>query len=186
VRFTSHGTKMSHDPSGSLRLVGMSPDCREVQGNYIDPNNFGYVLGKNGVVIGRTGQMGASSAFGIDPSLVRENERNLKNRTISISFDGKTLVLGYCIEGRAVLSKPIPDTQWSCGADGLKLTTINNPNGGFDKLPGRVARIRTSTLYRVGNQLVVKIADSSRGWLLYVWPGHYSYVSWLKFEAVPH
>jgi hypothetical protein len=83
--------------------------------------------------------------------------------------------------GKAVLSKPIPDTQWSRGPDGLKLTTIDNTNEGFDKWPGRLARIRTSTLY-----LVVKIVDSSRGWLLYFWPWRYSYVSRPKLEAVPH
>jgi hypothetical protein len=172
-------------PNGWPPQVGMSSDCREVQGNYVDPNLFGYVLDKHGVVIGRTGQIPAWDAFGLDPSLVRENEKNVKNRTVSISFNGKSLVLSYSIKGSLILSKPVPDTQWSCGADGLKLTTISNPNAGFDKLPGHIARVRTSTLYRVGNQLIVKIADSSKGNLLYVLPWHDSSILWFRFEVAP-
>jgi hypothetical protein len=183
---TAYGTTMSDEyPSGWPLLVGMSPDCREVHGNYIDPNDFGYVLDKHGVVIGRTGQVAASYAFGIDPSLIRENEKKIKNRTISISFDGGALVIGYFIEGKVVLSKTVPATQWSCGTDGLKLTALNNPNAGFDKLPGRMAMTRTSTLYRVGNQLIVRIANASRGRLLYFLPWHDSSILWFKFEAVP-
>jgi hypothetical protein len=49
-----------------LRLAGMSTDCREVQGHYVDPTNFPYAFGKNGVAMGRAGQMGASYAL---PSL---------------------------------------------------------------------------------------------------------------------
>ncbi|HEY6621089.1 MAG TPA: hypothetical protein VIY68_16195 [Steroidobacteraceae bacterium] len=174
-----------HYPSGWPPRVGMSSDCREVEGSYVDPNVFGYVFDKRGVAIGRTGQVPAWDAFGFDPSLVRENEKTIKDRTVSISFDGKTLVLSYSMKGSVVLSKPVPGTKWSCTADGLKLTTINNPNAGFDKLPGHTARIRTSTLYRVGNQLIVKIADSSNGSLLYVLPSHDSSTSWFRFEVAP-
>jgi hypothetical protein len=88
---------MKHEyPSGWPPLVEMSLDCRQVEGNYIDPNDFGYIFGKRterrpkavavgklgevrgGVVAGRTGQIAAWFAFGIDPSLVRHNEKNVK------------------------------------------------------------------------------------------------------------
>lgn len=186
---TACGTTTAHEyPSGWPPLAGMSSDCREVQGTYIDPNHFGFIFDKHGVVseTESTGDVPAWYAFGLDPSLVRFNETNVKNRAISISFDDtKTLVLSYFIEGKIVLSKNIPDTQWSCGKVGLNLITMDNPNAGFDKLPGHVASIRTSTLYRVGKRLIVKIADSGHGTLLYALPWHDSSISWFRFEALP-
>jgi hypothetical protein len=149
---------------------------------------MGYIFDKKGRVLENesTGEVPAWFAFGLDPSLARENQTFLKNRTISISFEGaRMLVLVYAIDGIPVLSKRIPDTQWSCGENGLALTLMNNPHGKIDKFPGEVAVSSISTLYRVGTQLIVKIVESGHGTVLYVFPLHEYSQGGYRFEAVP-
>ena len=184
---TACGTTAVHEyPRGWPPLAGMSSDCREVQGTYIDTNEWGHVFDKNGVVTGNTGEITAWYAFGLNPSSIRSNETQVRNRAISISYDGsEILVMNYYIEGNILLSKRIPDTQWSCSKDGLNLTTMENSDAGFDKLPGSYSGKRTSTFYRVGNQLIVKIINSGQGMLLYALPKHDYSVSWYSFKTLP-
>ncbi|MGO9137243.1 MAG: hypothetical protein ACLP9S_04580 [Syntrophales bacterium] len=186
---SSCGTTEVHKyPQDWLGLSRMSSDCREVQGTYIDTNKIGYIFdnGESGKVIGRTGEIAAWYAFGLDPNAVHSNETNLKNREFSILFaENKVLVINYKIEGNVVISKKIPNTQWSCGKSGLILIAMENPHAHFDKLPGPCSGKRTSTLYRVGEELIIKITESGEGMLLYVLPWHDHTEWWYRFKASP-
>lgn len=173
-------------PSSWPALAGMSANCAEVQGSYIDPNErrwkheqqpdslYGEKLGPQ--------YDKAWIAFGLSPKEVQHETRYAVPRVFSIEMAAdRTVLVKYTIGGMLVSSRSFGRGQWSCNAEGLVLTVFDRKGRGIDKVPYHGHSITRATLYRVREHLYVKSERRSKDWLLHVVPQSYHDVDWLRF-----
>jgi hypothetical protein len=185
----SCGTTSTHQyPTQWPPLVGMSSDCREVRGTYIDLNvtHWEHVDQQQGVVTKTGGTLEAAwLAFGfVDLAALRLNDPNVKSRLFSISVDdADAFIIGYLIDGKVVSSKNFSKAQWSCEKDGLTITTLEKAGSIVDKIPSHGSSKRIATVYRVADQLYVKSIDTASIMLLHVVPEEDIQVRWYRFPA---
>lgn len=169
----------------------MSADCREVSGTYVDPNAMHWqsVEQHGGVTSSRGGTLEAAwPLFGfLDAARLRLNDTTVTSRAFSISFsaDGD-LVIDYYVEGSLVATRRFDRSTWTCGANGLQVTTLERKGAISDLVPNEGWSTRMLGLHRGEGELIVKEMNESRIYFLHMIPRHDDTVRWYRFSTSPH
>lgn len=181
-------TKNQPYPSEWPSLVGMSLDCREVNGIYIDPNVMHWKFESYDAYGGSSKRGGKLEAAwhilfpGTDG--LRLEDTNVKSRAFSLNFDEhNSLAMEYIVDGKIVSSKTIPRESLSCGKDGLTMTTTEKTGAVMDKIPSYGKTSRIATLYRLGSHIYVKSMDNTSGVMVHVLPFNYHDEEWYRFSS---
>lgn len=169
----------------------MSADCREVSGTYVDPNAMHWqsVEQHGGVTSSRGGSLEAAwPLFGfLDATRLRLNDTTVKSRTFSITFSGDgDLVIDYDVDGSPVATRRFDRSTWTCGANGLQVTTLERKGVISDVVPNDGESKRTLGLYREKCALIVKETNEARIYFLHMIPRHDRAVRWYRFSTSPH
>lgn len=176
-------------PPSWPELKAMSADCREVSGTYSDPNlmHWKSVEQHGGVTSKHGGTLEAAwPLFGfLDYNRLHLNDTTVKSRVFSISFaaDGD-LVVDYYVEGSLVSTRRFDTSKWTCGRNGLQVTTLERKGVISDVIPNDGWSTRTVSLYRGRGELVVKEINESKIYFLHVIPRHDHEVRWYRFPLV--
>jgi hypothetical protein len=176
-------------PPGWPELAGMSADCREVAGMYVDPNRMHWqsVEQHGGVTSKRGGSLEAAwPAFGfLDYDRLRLNDSSIRQRAFSIAFapDGD-LVIDYYLERNGVSTRRLDRSKWACDKNGLHATTLERKGVISDLIPNRGWSRRSVSLHRVGSELFVKEINESTIYYLHVLPVHDHEERWHRFPVV--
>ena len=174
-------------PSDWPKLSGMSDTCVEIQGSFVDPNSWRWEREENpgsplGSKYGGTREA-AWIAFGLPAQVVRSEDPKVKSRTFTISIDpDRSVTVRYSIDEKVVTSRSFAKDQWSCGKDGLTITTLDRSGVVLDKYPNQGHAIRRSTIYRVNENLYIKTTYETKARVFYVVPQSFLNVSWLRFS----
>ena len=175
-------------PDGWPSWSGMSADCREVFGTYIDPNVMRWDSNETtdtGVTVRRGGRLDAAWwAFGIRSDALRLNTSREVRRSFSLARHGDEVVLDYYVEGLRAESLTIGEGKWLCTVDGLSLVTRER-FGNIIDAPGHAKTTLTVTLYRIGPQLYVKSSSHADLRLFDFLPWREEDVRWYRFESTP-
>jgi hypothetical protein len=172
-------------------LKAMSADCREVSGTYVDPDAMHWqsVEQHGGVTSSRGGTLEAAwPLFGfLDAARLRLNDATVKSRTFSITFsDDGDLVIDYDVEGSLVATRRFDRGTWTCGANGLQVTTLERKGAISDVAPNDGRSTRTLALHRGEGGLIVKEMNESTIYFLHMIPRHDQAVRWYRFPTSPH
>ncbi|SFV02754.1 hypothetical protein [Pseudoduganella namucuonensis] len=177
------GTSIQPYPDIWPPLTGMSSDCREVQGLYVDPNAWAWER-RGKAVKGEPGAGGTLDAAWIALGFTGQGAPGAGRREFTLAFDGAdTLVMEYLINGKTAAVKRLGRDKWSCGADGLRVVTLELSGAVIDKVPSHGSAQRSATLYRVGDSLYSRTIDSSDIKLLHALPRHSLKEQWQRFPA---
>ncbi|WP_056394015.1 hypothetical protein [Massilia sp. Root418] len=171
-------TSVQDYPAAWPPLTGMSADCREVAGTYIDPNTRPWEPAD------AAGRQPNIYAAWVTLGFIAQGSAVGRKRSFSIAFaDDGALVLGYLMDNRPVASRRLGPDKWRCGSDGLQVLTLERSGALMDKVPNHGEMQRTATLYRIGNTLYSKRVNDSRIKLLHVLPEQHYRVQWERFQA---
>lgn len=178
--------KVQSFPIGWPALKGMSENCAEVQGSYIDPNqrrweHEEFPASRLGEKSG--GQYhGVWWALGLSHQEVQPDVQHAMPRTFSVALtENQGVSITYLIGEKLVSSRTFARGEWSCGADGLTLTVLDRKGPGMDKIPYHGHFVHRATLYRVNEDLYLKFERRSEMWLAHVVPQWSHDVEWLRF-----
>jgi hypothetical protein len=167
----------------------MSADCREVSGTYVDPNlmHWKTVEQHGGVTSKHDGTLEAAwPLFGfLDYNRLRLNDTRVKLRAFSISFaaDGD-LIVDYYVDGNLVATRHFDSSKWTCGTNGLQVTTLERKGVISDLIPNDGWSRGTVILFREGGELIVKEINESKIYFLHVIPQHNYELRWYRFPSV--
>jgi hypothetical protein len=177
-------------PSTWPKFSGMSDTCVEIQGTFVDTNRWhweheeypGSPLGNK---FGGTREA-AWIAFGLPAQEVRPDDPKIKSRTFTISIDTEqSVIVRYSIDEKVVASRFFTKDQWSCGKDGLTITTLDRSGVVLDKLPNQGRTIRRSTIYRLDGYLYIKTTDETKARVLSIVPQAFLNIAWFRFPERP-
>lgn len=118
------------------------------------------------------------------PGEVRSEDPTATARVFTIAFGAdQAVVVRYSIDGQVVASKSFARGKWSCGSDGLTITTLERTGVVMDKVPNQGRTIRRSTFYRHGSYVYVKMVNETKTKVLHVLPQSFLHVHWFRFAA---
>ncbi|MCP5324931.1 MAG: hypothetical protein H7A09_01200 [Oceanospirillaceae bacterium] len=172
-------------PSDWPQLSGMSDTCVEVQGSFVDPNSWRWEREEKGAKYGGTREA-AWITFGLPAQDVLSEDPKVKSRTFTISIDSEqSVTVKYAIDENVVASRSFAKGKWSCGKDGLTITTLDRSGGVLDKLPNEGHTIRRSTIYRLNEYVYIKTLYETKARVFYVVPQSFLDVAWFRFAEIP-
>lgn len=177
-------------PSDWPKLSGMSDTCVEVQGTFVDPNNWQWEREDNpgspwGSKYGGT-RVAAWIVFNLSPQDVHAASTKVKSRAFTISIDpDQSVTVKYLLDEEVVAWRSFTKDKWSCGKDGLTITTRDESGFGFDIFPGEWRMIQRSTIYRLHGNVYIKTTFETKAWVFYIVPQSFLNVTWFKFSELP-
>ncbi|XLZ70600.1 hypothetical protein ABT364_01155 [Massilia sp. SR12] len=180
------GGRVQSFPSAWPALKGMSANCAEIQGSYIDPNQRRWDYEEF-----RESQLGVKSgghyhgvwwALGLPHQEVQPEVRHALPRTFAVVLTAdQGVTINYRIGEKLISSRTFGKGEWSCDADGLTLTVLDRKGQGMDIIPYHGHFVRRATLYRVNEFIYLRAEDRSKTWLAHVIPKSSLNVEWVRF-----
>ncbi|KQV80277.1 hypothetical protein ASD15_15570 [Massilia sp. Root351] len=165
-------------PAAWPPLSGMSADCREVAGAYIDLN------ARPWEPVDAAGKQPNLYAAWATLGFIEQGNAPGRKRSFALAFiDADTLLISYLMDNQPVASRRLARNKWRCDAGGLHVTTMERSGALVDKVPNHGELQRTATLYRVGNTLYVRRATDARIMMLHVLPEQRFRSQWERFQA---
>ena len=172
-------------PKSWPELAGMSNTCAEIGGTYLDPDamQWQHENRASGEKFGGT-RIAAWPIFRIPAELARAGDGSL-SRSFELRLEpGHILAIDYRVNGEIVASPRFEGSDWNCGQDGLRITTLNREGTVLDKIQNHGRTTMSSVLYRVGNYLYVRTDAVTETMVLHVIPQSFRHVAWVRFERL--
>lgn len=171
-------TTVQDYPAAWPPLAGMSADCREAAGTYIDLN------ARPWEPVDAAGKQPNLYAAWATLGFIGQGNAPGRKRSFAVTFvDADTLFISYLMDNQPVATHRLERDKWRCDADGLHVITIERTGALVDKVPNHGELQRTATLYRVGNMLYVRRATDARIMMLHVLPDQRFRSQWERFQA---
>lgn len=101
------------------------------------------------------------------------------------SHAGPLTAVEYSIDEKVVASRSFSKGKWSCGKDGLTITTLDRSGVVLDKFPIEGRTVRRSTIYRLNEYVFIKTTDETMARAFCVVPRSLLNVAWFRFAERP-
>lgn len=178
-------------PNDWPRLSGMSSDCREVTGAYVDPNTtiWDHIdFSANGRSVSKTGahpQL-AWSVLRIPPSNLDLEHTRVRSRSFTLRFADGEVVIDYRLDHEIVETVHVSPDRWTCTRQGLILDFGGKTGQVVDKLPSAGADHYEVSLYRYDGDLYVKASSRLGALVVYALPLIDVKDAWYRFPVTFH
>jgi hypothetical protein len=153
---------------------GMSKDCREVIGIYVDPNMITWdheEYAANGSISKRGAHpQQAWAILQIPGSNLKLQETRVRARSFGLSFVGDQVVIDYWLDHVVVETVRVAKANWSCTEQGLVLHLGEKTGQVVDKLPAQGSSNYWIILDRRGDDLYAKASSRVGAMVLYTLP----------------